>query len=360
MNFWILVLALFLEASVVLFSQNTQKPKNIIILIGDGMGISYVSTSILQSPDSPFRRFTTTGFSVTCSADNLITDSAAGATALSTGYRTKNHYVGVDTIGNTITNIFEVAEKINLSTGLVVTSTVTHATPAAFVSHVISRNEETKIANQFLDIDLDVVIGGGAKYFFQYDSIKGCTHFDELKSKQYTIFQSADELTACIPDNKFYALLELESFKKANERNYSLAELTYKAIQFLSKNENGFVLMVEGSQIDWAGHNNNPEEALVEMNDFSQAISVSLDFAENNEETLVLVTADHETGGLALTEGKIDGSELSLKFVTKHHTAEVVGVFAFGPGSEQFNGINDNYIIGRKLIQLINPYFNFS
>lgn len=359
MRLFRVVLVYLLSFVVSSFSQDSQKPKNIILLIGDGMGTNYVSAAVLNLPNSPFRRFTNIGFSITCSADKLITDSAAGATALSTGFGTKNHYVGVDTLGNPVTNIFEEAERLNLSTGLVATSTVTHATPAAFVAHVISRNEETKIANQFTEMDIDVVIGGGAKYFQQYDSVRACNHFDELKLKGYDIYDSIHDLQQSEPENKFYALLELESLKKASERNYTLTELTEKAIQHLSKNENGFVLMVEGSQIDWAGHDNNQQSLMTELNDFCGAIDAALDFAEDDENTLVIVTADHETGGMAITSGKVDGSEITLKFTTTGHTAAMVGVFTKGPGAELFNGIYNNYMIGRKLIKLVNPVFSF-
>lgn len=359
MRFFRVVLVYLLSFVALSFSQNSQKPKNIIILIGDGMGTNYVSAAVLNLPDNPFRRFTNIGFSITCSADKLITDSAAGATALSTGYGTKNHYVGVDTLGNPITNIFEEAERLNLSTGLVSTSTVTHATPAAFVAHVISRNEETKIANQFTEMDIDVVIGGGSKYFWQFDSIKSFNHFDELKLKGYDIYDSADALLQHEPENKFYALLELESLKKASERNYTLAELTEKAIHQLSKNENGFILMVEGSQIDWAGHDNNQQNLMTELNDFCGAIDAALDFADDDGNTLILVTADHETGGMAITGGKVDGSEITLKFTTTGHTAAMVGIFAKGPGSELFNGVYNNYMIGRKLMHLVNSDFSF-
>jgi len=158
------VVILFLAAFNLLNAQNVE-PKNIIILIGDGMGINYVGASLLQDPNSPFKEFNTIGLSITCSADKLITDSAAGATAIATGYLTNNKYVSVDTLGSPLYTIFEHAEKLGLSTGIVVTSSVAHATPGAFFAHTIDRNDQTLIASQMIDKDVDVVIGGGLKYF---------------------------------------------------------------------------------------------------------------------------------------------------------------------------------------------------
>ncbi len=353
-----LVLAIILSLELS-YPQNEKSPKNIIMLIGDGMGTNYVSASVLTMRDSPFRKFSSVGFSVTCAADRLVTDSAAGATAISTGYRTNHYYVGVDTLGNNITTLFEEAKRLNLFTGLVVTSTVTHATPAAFVSHVISRKEETEIAKQFTKLDIDVVIGGGAKYFSIMDSVTNSNNFDELKRRNYDIYLKEDDFLSTQPNNKFYALLENESLKKAKERNYTLADLTEKALVLLKQNENGFILLVEGSQIDWGGHENNQEYLISELNDFCGAIDVSLKFAEQNKNTLVLVTADHETGGMSINDGKLDGTSVTLKFTTTGHSAEMVGVFAKGPGEELFRGVYDNYMIGRNLFKLLDNDYHF-
>jgi alkaline phosphatase len=256
--------------------------------------------------------------------------------------------------------IFDEAERLNLSTGLVVTSTVTHATPAAFIAHTINRKEEKEIARQFTNKEIDVVIGGGAKYFNNDGaSSSGKCNFDILTENGYDIYRNSEDFLASQPNNKFYALLEEEQLKRANERNYSLADLTKKALPLLSQNENGFILMIEGSQIDWGAHENNQEYTLSELNDFCGAINIALDFAEEDGNTLVVVTADHETGGMSINGGKPDGSEISMKFTTTGHTAEMVGVFAKGPGEELFRGVYDNFMIGRNLFHLVNPDFQF-
>jgi alkaline phosphatase len=354
------VVLIFIYSCDILFSQSTQRPKNIIILIGDGMGTNYVSAAILNLPNNPFRKFTSVGFSITCAVDRLITESAAGATAISTGYRTNHYYVGVDTLGNPLTSLFEEAESLKFSTGLVVTSSITDATPAAFAAHVISRKEESTIAKQFIDKDIDVVIGGGAKYFHETEASSAIVNgFEILLSHGYDVYRNADELLTRQPNNKFYALLEEGPLRRAKYRNYLLADLTNKALSVLSQNENGFILMIEGSQIDWGGHENNQDYIMSELNDFCGAINVALEFAEENGNTLVVVTADHETGGMSINDGKPDGSNITLKFTTTGHSAEMVGVFAKGPGEESFRGVYDNYMIGRTLFQLLNPDFHF-
>ncbi|MFO7447272.1 MAG: alkaline phosphatase [Ignavibacteriaceae bacterium] len=339
------------------------KPKNIIILIGDGMGPTYISASVLALENDPYRKFSSSGFSVTCSADNLITDSAAGGTVLSTGHRTNNGYIGVTPENKPLLNIMEIAEKLNMSTGVVSTSSVTHATPASFVAHEISRKNEIEIAHDFLDLDLEVVLGGGYGFFTtKQDGGRredGLNLVEKIKSTGYDYFDDADDFLKAAPSNKFYALLEKESLPHACDRDYTLGQLTEAALTALSQNENGFVLMIEGSQIDWAGHDNDEDRAISELKDFNTAVNTALGFAEKNPSTLILVTADHETGGAAITGGTLNGDDIELKFVSKGHTATMVPVFSKGPGEELFRGVQDNFMIGRMLINLIDETVKF-
>lgn len=361
------VSALIIFAFSLLNAQDV-KPKNIIILIGDGMGINYVGANLLQDKNSPFYKFTTTGLSITCSADNLITDSAAGATAIATGYLTKNKYISVDTLGNSLNTLFELAEKLNLATGIVVTASVSHATPGAFVAHSISRYDQTSIAVQMIDKDLDLVIGGGLKYFIpKSDSGEREDNRNlirELENKNYKFAQDYSELVS-IPDsvNHIYALLADDGLQEASQRNYSLGDLTRKAIDHLKQNQNGFVLMIEGSQIDWAGHDQKSDMLLNEEKDFASAIKEALDFAQQDKNTLVLVTSDHETGGMSVIKAikninKLE-PELELGFTSKGHTPSPVGVFAFGPGEEIFKGIMRINQIGQKLFYLLDSSIKF-
>lgn len=352
---------------LILFAANlsAQKfPKNIIILIGDGMGVTQVSTSVLSMKNDAFKKFTSVGLSITCSADKLITDSAAGATAIATGYRTNYYWISVDPETNKpLKTLLEHAEELNKSTGVVVTSSVTHATPAAFLSHVDSRKYENEIAAQILERDVDVVIGGGSKFFTPLSSggaredNKDLT--DVIKSKGFNYYTDYQELKNSDKKDKFFALLSKEGLPRAAERNYTLGELTDAAIEKLRQNDDGFILMVEGSQIDWTAHDHLSELFLKEMEDFNTAINTALDFAEEDGKTLVLVTADHETGGMSINGGELDGSNLVLKYTSSGHTPALVGVFAKGPGEENFSGVYDNYMIGRKLFKLLDSTYSF-
>jgi len=352
---------------VILFDVNvysTQPPKNIIIMIGDGMGVDYVSTSVLSMKNDAFRRFTTTGFSVTCSADNLVTDSAPGATAIATGYRTNNWTISEDPWSDKpLTTIFELAEKLNKASGIVVTSSITHATPAAFVAHVKSRSDEFDIAEQETERKTDLFIGGGIKFFTPKSAggsrTDGVNLLSKVESKGYDYYDSYEKLKNSKPGKKFYALFDSTGLPKASDRNYTLGDLTKIALDYLSKQPNGFILMIEGSQIDWAGHANDQPYLLSEMEDFNTALNTVLDFEEKNKETLVVVTADHETGGMSIVDGSLDGSKLDLKFSTGHHTANMVGIFAKGPGEKEFSGIMDNYMIGRKLFRMLDEGYEF-
>ena len=327
------------------------------------MGLNYVSADVLKHNNSPFKRFSTVGLAITKSIDDLITDSAAAATAIATGYRTKNRYISVDTSYNKLYTIFEHAEKLGLSTGVVVTGEVVGATPAAFVTHYYNRYEKREIAEQFLDIDIDVVIGGGAKYFLPSDSSHSdkdkINLVDELKSKGYNFYYDFAGLSELVNSDKIFALLADEGLQEADKRDYSLGDLTSLALKHLAANEKGFLLMVEGAQIDWAGHDENVNYLLSEMDDFSTALNVAIDFAEKEGNTLVLVTADHETGGMTITGGSFDGESLRIEFINSHHTAGFVGVFAFGPGEKLFGGIYDNHLIGRKIFHLLDESYQF-
>jgi alkaline phosphatase len=344
------------------------KPKNIIILIGDGMGINYVGAHLLRDKNSPFKEFKTIGLSITCSADKLITDSAAGATAIATGYLTNNKYISVDTLGNHLYTIFEHAKKLGLSTGIVVTSTVSHATPGAFVGHTNDRNDEVLIASQMVDHDIDIVIGGGLKYFlpknFSGEREDNLNLTKKLSENGYYLPKNYDELRS-LPNSlkKIYALFELDGLPEASQRNYSLGDLTKEAIDHLKQNQNGFVLMIEGSQIDWAGHDHKSQMLFDEMEDFSTAINEALDFAKQDKNTLVVVTSDHETGGMSIIKANNFVTdlepELELGYTSTGHTPSPVGIFAFGPGEDCFKGIMNINNIGQNLFYLLDPTYKF-
>jgi len=355
-----MMVVVFLTTAV--FCQQNSTPKNIILLIGDGMGLNAVTASILSLENDQFKKFKSVGLSVTCSADKLITDSAAGATALATGYKTNNGKISQSTKGNDLKTLFEFAKGKDLSTGLIATISFTNATPACFYAHNKSRHNEVEIAEQFLNSGTDVAISSGTQFLSTklFDKIKNdsITFLDSIKNRNYSYFGNYSELQKNDSSNKILALFENYSLPKAPERNYSLGDLTDIALNKLSQNKNGFVLMVEGSLIDKGAEGNDYNYMIGEVKDFNTAINAALDFAEKDGNTLVVVTSDHESGGFAIV-GE-DKKNIDPRWaVLKSHTAAMVGIFSYGPGSEKFHGIMQNNELGRILINYLEPDINW-
>ena len=356
----ILLLSIFISFSsftIIPPSDNTKKPVNVILLIGDGMGLSQVSYALMMANERmAFERFKTLGLSRTSSASHKITDSAAGATAFSCGTRTYNGAISVDMNKMPMTTILEMAEAKGFATGLVATCAITHATPAAFIAHQPSREMYEEIAADFLKTDIDLFIGGGYDNFAKRkDSVN---LIDKLIQKDYKVIRSEEELYMYTGDQKLAALIAPKHLPKMQEgRGNYLANSTQLAINKLAKNKTGFFLMVEGSQIDWGGHNNDAEYIRQETMDFDKAIAKALDFAEKDGNTLVIVTADHETGGFALSGNEEDKTQnvIDPKFITKNHTGTMVPVYSYGPGSASLGGIYDNtwiYQVMKKTLGL--------
>ncbi|RXK46795.1 alkaline phosphatase [Aquirufa rosea] len=332
------------------FGQSSQKkfPKNIIFLIGDGMGVSQIYAGLtLNKGELALERIRHIGFHKNQSSDNYVTDSAAGATAFSIGQKTYNGAIGVDATQMAHPTLLEMAEKKGLATGLVSTADITDATPAAFIAHQIKRNMHDEIAKDFLKTDVDIVVGGGRKSFDQRKD--GQNLLDSLRAKKYQVVESDAEMNS-IKQGKFVYLYAPGDPKKIIEgRGDVLLDASKKSFEILSKNKKGFFVMIEGGQIDWGGHANDANYAATEMVDFNKTIEAALNFAEKDKETLVVITADHETGGMALLGGDMAKGEIKASFITKGHTGQMVPVFAFGPGSEAFQGIYPNTAIFDKM-----------
>lgn len=352
-----LFLLLFLSPIVFAGSSNEVKkkpkpPKNIILMIGDGMGTAQVYAGFTAKHGKMnITSMPVSGFVTTFSADNYITDSGAGGTAFATGQKTNNGYIGVNPQGQKVPSILEMAENKGLATGLVSTSAITHATPASFIAHTSNRGEYANIAFDFLRTDIDVFIGGGYNHFAKRaDSLN---LIDSLKKHGY--FVARDLRDVDVPTTKkLAALLADEHLPRMSKgRGDMLPDATVMAIKMVKKNKKGFFMMVEGSQIDWGGHDNDLNYIVDEVVDFDNAVGKALEFASKNGETLVIVTADHETGGLGLIEGNIEKGEVQGAFIRKDHTATMVPLFAFGPGAEKFTGLQDNTDIFKKCVQLL-------
>ncbi|MEM1220184.1 MAG: alkaline phosphatase [Bacteroidota bacterium] len=331
-------------------------PKNVVLMIGDGMGLSQISASLYHHNNtSIFEVFRSIGFSKTYAANNLITDSAAGATAMSCGQKTYEFAIGVNLDTLPMKNLMEESEERGLATGLVVTSSIVHATPAAFVAHEPMRTYYEEIALDFMDIELDYVVGGGKKYF-ERRRMDNRNLVSEWIRKGYTV---KDYFGSDFPNygrmnpkrNFVYFTADNQPVSNAAGRRY-LPMATQLALPFLQEHnsEEGFFLLVEGSQIDWMGHSNQGVELMTEMRDFEAAVEKVLRFAERDGETLVIVTADHETGGLAINQGS-KFKKLKIAWTSNGHTATMVPVFAYGPQAALFQGIYENTEIYHKIRQ---------
>ncbi len=328
-----------------------RKPKNVIVMIGDGMGVAQVFAGLTANGGHLFLdNFKHIGFSKTQSSDNYITDSAAGGTALSSGQKTYNGAIAVNPDTVPVKTILEMAEEKGLSTGLVSTSAITHATPASYIAHQGSRGSYEDIAADFLKTDIDVFIGGGYNHFAVRKDKRDLTK--ELQQKGYQVLRNMDEISQ-VKSGKLAGLTASEHNDIATKRKMSLPLSTETALNILGQNKKGFFAMVEGSQIDWGGHQNDTRYIVIEMLDFDQAIGKALEFAAKDGETLIVVTADHETGGFSLTGGNMKPGMVKGAFTTGEHTAVMVPVFAYGPGAENFNGIMENTELANKIMHLM-------
>lgn len=342
------------QRSTSITTSRHQAPKNVILLVGDGMGLTQISTVFhFQDTPSNFLRFKHIGFHQNEPTNAKITDSASGATAFSIGYKSFNGAIGVD--GDTIahTTILEHAARAGKSTGLIATSSITHATPASFYAHVPSRNQHEDIAMALAEKPVDFAAGGGIKFFHGRSDKQDLLNTLSRKGVMVDTAKLGASYNASKP---YTALLAADGMPMMTEgRGNFLPKATAMAIEHLDQNDKGFFLMVEGSQIDWGGHANDGTYIIEEMKDFDETIGQVMDFAEKDGNTLVVITADHETGGLALsaltTFGNSDYGKLNPTFSTGGHTAALIPVFAYGPGAERFMGIYQNNDIYGKMMK---------
>lgn len=330
----------------------TPKAKNIIFLIGDGMGLHQMYAAYTANGGSlDMMRVSHVGLQTNFSANRYITDSAASGTALACGTKTKNGMIGMDTARNEVESILKVAERNGMATGLVSTSAITHATPASFIANEVSRNDYEAIAADFLKTDIDLFIGGGLDHFTKREDGRDLTK--ELEANGYTVATNIDQFVAHTSGKLAALTAPVHNPNMLEGRDDMLPFATNKAIELLDQNEEGFFVMIEGSQIDWGGHGNNQEYVIQETLDFDAAVKVALDFAEQDGETLVVVTADHETGGMMILNGNIEEGKVETIFTTGGHTGIIIPVYAYGPGAELFTGIYDNTDFKSKFMQAL-------
>ncbi len=331
---------------------SAKRPKNVILMIGDGMGITQITAGLYSNQNSlHLERFPIVGLHKSYAADDLITDSAAGATAFACGVKTYNGAIGVDNDTIPVRTLLEDAEEQGFATGLVATSTITHATPASFIAHAKSRKMYETIAADFLKTDIDFFVGGGKKHFDRRET-DDRNLAQELEAKGYYVSDYSKvaftEIEADFTRPFAYFTADNSPLPVSQGRDY-LLPTSIMAPHFLEKrSKKGFFLMIEGAQIDWGGHANSSDYIITEMLDFDEAVGAILDYAQEDGETLVVVTADHETGGYAINPGsKMDS--VVAGFTTDYHTAALIPVFAYGPGAGLFAGMYENTAIYYKL-----------
>ena len=400
---------LFGLLSLLPLAAQAQLPGKVILFIGDGVGVSYWTLARFASEDLAINEFRILGLVDTRASNTRITDSAAAATAYASGVRTYNGAIGVDPDTTSVPTVLEQARDHGWATGLVATSSVTHATPASFAAHVPLRAMQFEIARQMVESGVDVLLGGGLRWFSAGTRPDGVDLVGRL-SRTHTAAMDANQLRSVDlgSTNRLFGLFAEDGMPDAHLRTPGLPDMTRAAIEVLDHDEDGFFLMVEGSQPDWRGHDNDPVQAITaEMLDFDRAIAVGLDYQRRHPETLIVVVADHETGGLAVelandrtdmieTAAELDeagarlagvaellpepnrtelrhmadslratavqirrsarttGGTVSLRaaYTTRDHTAQMIPLFASGPSAERFGGIIDNWRVGELLLEL--------
>jgi alkaline phosphatase len=349
---------------------DAQDLRNVILCIGDGMGLSQITLARARAAGFEGRlyleRLPVTGLVQTHSANSPVTDSAAAATAMACGIKTNNGIIGMAPDEQVYSTILEAAQAKGLATGLVATSTISHATPAAFAAHVRSRKMEDDIARQLIANRVNVLFGGGRKFLLPSTAPQSGRKDDldllaVAREGGYQYIETADGL-ASLRGPYVLGLFQLDGLTTI-EPEPSLALLTRRAIELLRQaqpgredTQAGFFLVVEGSQIDWACHSNNTAEAVRQTLLFDQAVQVAAEFAQRDGRTLVIVTADHETGGLTLLAGGSQdksGAALTPRWSTKGHSGTPVPLYALGPGATRFQGTQDNTEIALKLAELL-------
>lgn len=336
--------------------------RNLIFMIGDGMGLGQVALLKIEEGYRPtaFDRAQNVALISTYSANNRVTDSAAAGTALATGHKTNNSMLGMTPDSAVVQSMIARAVGDGRPAGIVVTCALQHATPGAFYAHAGNRKMTDLISEQFLSSGIDVALGGG-RAAFERQRPEGGSYVDAMRREGYAVVEKLDALDG-IDRGRVVGLFADEHLLPAKEgRGDYLPRAVKGALRILTNDAEsageGFVLMVEGSQIDFESHGNDAKGILSEMRDFDRAVAEAMDYADRHPGTLVVVTADHETGGLTMPSGKKDftlsDSGIEYRFGTTSHTGILVPVYLYGTGAERINGILDNTELADRLMRLL-------
>ncbi|MGP1992968.1 alkaline phosphatase [Zobellia laminariae] len=317
--------------------------KNVVLLIGDGNGLTQISSSTLANGGHlTLTQLKSIGFLKTQSADDFTTDSAAAGTTLATGAKTYNRAIGVDTSKQPLVNITELLSEHNFVSGCITTDKMIGATPAAFYAHQKDRSDEKDIARDLSKSKLSLFIGGGAEDFQDKELTAGFTVLDKVDAIGY---YKGDKVGHFLSKKDVPSVLD--------GRENILAEATKNGLEFLNSKNKPFFLMVEGAQIDSFGHFNDVGGIVSEGIDFDTAVTEAIKFADKTKNTLVIVTADHETSGFSIPQGNIGEKMIEGDFITHDHTGVMVPLFAYGPHSQEFQGVYENSDLLGKIIKVL-------
>lgn len=318
----------------------------IILMIGDGNGLAQISAALFANGNElNITNLKKVGLIKTQAEDDFTTDSAAGATAYATGEKTNNRALGVDPEGKRIENLPDILHDFDFKSGIISTDDLTGATPASFYAHHPERGDSDEIASYLAESKLDLFIGGGSDVFdsqielLENSGVELIDGFRNTDSERVGFFAAAGSLPSHLEGREDF-----------------LAKSTKYGLEFLGKNDSNFFLMIEAAMIDWGGHENNSGKVISEMLDFDQVIGDVIKYADEHPGTLVLITADHETGGISIPQGDIENSTLELAYHSDDHTGIMVPIFAYGPHSDEFQGVYENTEVFHKIMKLVNQY----
>ena len=327
-----------------------RKVKNIIFMIGDGMGLEQISAAwVCNGGKLNLDNFTNVGIQRTYSANRLVTDSAAAGSALATGHKTNNGMISMTPDTVAVKSLAEEAMEKGKRTGAAVTCRVNDATPAVFFSHSASRKNQEDIVEQMAGSGVYFLSGGGTKFWRDREDGKDIS--EDVKARGYSYVETKEDLMA-VENGPVIALMDSYELKPSLDRGDILPASVTKALELLD-NRKGFFLMIEGSMIDDGGHDNKAGHTMEEIFDFDRTLGIVLEWAEKDGQTLVIVTADHATGGMTLLSGSIDEKRIRVNYSTTGHNGIALPVFAWGPHSEDFVGIYENTELSDRIRALI-------
>ncbi len=328
-------------------------PESVILIIADGAGVAHWTLAAFAEPDLAVTTMATTGLVDTRGSDHVVTGSAPSATALATGVRTFMGAIGVGPDSTARETVLEAAAESGKATGLVTTTLIVDATPASFASHVASRGQLAEIALQMGQAGVNVMMGGGRLVFlptWRSDSVDLLGQLQE----RYTYVETAAELQQLDTDTvtSLLGLFVEGDMGTVVERSPSLAEMVQAALAVLDNDPDGFFLMIENEESDTRAHLNAEQDVLVtEMLEIDRAVRLALDYQKLHPKTLVVVTSDHETGGITLTHD--EDRNVVMQYSTRSHTGVYVPIFANGPWAERFGGVLENWEVGRLLLEAV-------